>query len=81
MRKAWVNSKKCDINACSIRAEYIMPGDTKRPTFASQCKALTKARKDFKELGHVHVHVLQETMGTPGDMEKDTRHFTPSIER
>ena len=61
-RKAWVNSRKCEINACNIRQEYIIPADTKRPTFASQCKALTQARKDFKELGDVHVHVLQETL-------------------
>jgi putative transposase len=61
-RKAWVNSRKCEINACSIQQEYIIPADTKRPTFASQCKALTGARKGFKELGTVHVHVLQETL-------------------
>lgn len=61
-RKAWVNSRKCEINACSIRQEYIIPADTKRPTFATQCKALTQARKDFEELGSVHVHVLQETL-------------------
>ena len=61
-RKAWVNSRKCEINACNIQQEYIIPADTKRPTFANQCKALTKARKDFEELGNVHVHVLQETL-------------------
>lgn len=61
-RKAWVNSRKCEINACSIKQEYIIPADTKRPTFATQCKALTQARKDFKELGLAHVHVLQETL-------------------
>ncbi|MGL5075264.1 MAG: helix-turn-helix domain-containing protein, partial [Waterburya sp.] len=60
-RKAWVNSRKCEINACSLSGEYIISADTKRPTFASQCKALTQARKDFEELGNVHVHVLQET--------------------
>ena len=61
-RKAWVNSRKCKVNACSLKQEYIMPADTKRPTFATQCKALTQARKDFEELGNVHVHVLQETL-------------------
>ena len=61
-RKAWVHSRKCDLNACSIQHEYIIPVDTKRPTFANQCKALTKARKDFEELKNVHVHVLQETL-------------------
>lgn len=61
-RKAWVNSRKCEINACSIKQEYILPADTKRPTYLTQCKALTKARKDFEELGNVHVHVLQHTL-------------------
>ena len=61
-RKAWVNSRKCEANSCSIEQEYVIPADKKRPTFASQCKALTQARKDFKELGSVHVHVLQETL-------------------
>ncbi|MGL5074531.1 MAG: RNA-guided endonuclease InsQ/TnpB family protein [Waterburya sp.] len=61
-RKAWVNSRKCEVNACNIQQEYIIPADTKRPTFATQCKALTQARKDFEELGLAHVHVLQETL-------------------
>lgn len=61
-RKAWVNSRKCEINACSIEREYIIPADTKRPTYLTQCKALTQARKDFEELGSVHVHVLQHTL-------------------
>ncbi|MEO0013387.1 MAG: hypothetical protein RLZZ535_1776, partial [Cyanobacteriota bacterium] len=61
-RKAWVNSRKCEVNACSIQQEYIIAADTKRPTFATQCKALTQARKDFEELGLAHVHVLQETL-------------------
>ena len=61
-RKAWVNSRKCEINACSLRCEYIIPANTKRPTYLTQCKALTQARKDFEELGNVHVHVLQHTL-------------------
>jgi putative transposase len=61
-RKAWVNSRKCEINACSIEREYIISADTKRPTYLTQCKALTQARKDFEELGSVHVHVLQHTL-------------------
>ena len=61
-RKAWANSRSCEINACSLKQEYIIPTDAKRPTFANQCKALTQARKNFPELGAVHVHVLQETL-------------------
>lgn len=61
-RKAWANSRKCEINVCSLKQEYIIPANAKRPTFANQCKALTTARKDFPELRYVHVHVLQETL-------------------
>lgn len=61
-RKAWVNSRKCSINACSIEQEYIVPAEKKRPTYLTQCKTLTSARKEFPELGAVHVHVLQHTL-------------------
>ena len=61
-RKVWVNSRKCEINACSLEKEHIIPADTKRPTYLTQCKALTQARKDFEELRNVHVHVLQYTL-------------------
>lgn len=61
-RKAWVNSRKCDINACSVDTEYIIPANTPRPTYLTQCKSLTQARKDYPELGAVHVHVLQHTL-------------------
>lgn len=61
-RKTWVNSRRCEVNVCSIQQEYIIPADTKRPTYLTQCKSLTQARKDFKELGNVHVHVLQHTL-------------------
>ena len=61
-RKDWVNSRKCDINACSLEKEYIIPANSKRPTYLTQCKNLTKARKDFPDLGKVHVHVLQHTL-------------------
>ncbi len=61
-RKAWVNSRKCEALACNLEKEYIIPADAKRPNFASQCRALTQARKEFPELGAVHVHVLQEAL-------------------
>ena len=41
-RKAWVNSRKCEINACSLEKEYIIPADAQRPNFASQCRVLTQ---------------------------------------
>jgi len=43
-RKDWFKSRSCQINACSIRPEYIIPPARPRPTYASQCKSLTQAR-------------------------------------
>ena len=31
-RKDWFKSRSCQINACSLHSEYIMPADVKRPT-------------------------------------------------
>lgn len=61
-RKDWFKSRSCRINACSLRHEYIIPADTKRPTFASQCKALTAHRKTNSALQQVQSQVLQQTL-------------------
>ncbi|MBD2517564.1 transposase [Nostoc sp. FACHB-973] len=61
-RKDWYLSRSCRINACSLKHEYIIPADTSRPTYASQCKALTAAKKDFPELKKVQSQVLQQTL-------------------
>jgi putative transposase len=61
-RKDWVNSRKCDINSCSIRQEYIISPDAPRPTFARQCKTLAKAKKSIPELKQPHTHVLQQVL-------------------
>ncbi len=39
-RKAWLNSRKCRINACSITSEYMLSADTPYPNYALQCKSL-----------------------------------------
>ena len=61
-RKHWFQSRSCQVNACSIRSEFIIPAETKRPTYASQCKNLTTARASIPALGTVQVHVLQQTL-------------------
>lgn len=61
-RKDWFRSRSCQINACSLRAEYIIPADRPRPTFASQCKALTAYRKTSLNLQQVQSQVLQQTL-------------------
>jgi len=61
-RKHWFGSRSCQINACSIRSEFIISAETKRPTYASQCKSLTTARANIPALSAVAVHVLQQTL-------------------
>lgn len=61
-RKDWYLSRSCQINACSLKHEYIIPAGTPRPTYASQCKALTTAKKEFPELKKVQSQVLQQTL-------------------
>jgi len=58
-RKDWIRSRKCDINACSIKSEYIIPADAPKPTYIRQQNALTKYRKTSPELQTVHSQVLQ----------------------
>jgi putative transposase len=61
-RKDWYNSRSCRITACSLRSEYIIPADAPRPTFASQCKALTQARKTNPDLKAAHSQMLQQVL-------------------
>lgn len=61
-RKDWYKSRSCQINACSLRSEYIIPADAPRPTYASQCKSLTAAKKQYSELKQVQSQVLQQTL-------------------
>ena len=61
-RKDWFKSRSCQINACSIRAEYIIPVARPRPTYASQCKSLIQTRATIPALNAVQVHVLQQTL-------------------
>jgi putative transposase len=61
-RKDWYNSRSCRIDACSLKSEYITPTDAPRPTFASQCKALTQARKTNSDLNAAHSQMLQQVL-------------------
>jgi putative transposase len=61
-RKAWFKSRSCQINACSLHSEYIIPVDAPRPTYSTQCKSLTAAKKEIPELRRVQSQVLQQTL-------------------
>jgi len=61
-RKDWYKSRSCQVNACSLRSEYIIQADVPRPTYASQCKSLTVAKQQYPELKRVQSQVLQQTL-------------------
>jgi putative transposase len=61
-RKDWYKSRSCQVNACSLRSCYIIPANAPRPTFASQCKSLTAARKENGYLKRVNAQSLQQTL-------------------
>ena len=61
-RKDWYKSRSCQVNACSLRSCYIIPADAPRPTFTSQCKSLTAARKENEHLQRVNAQSLQQTL-------------------
>jgi len=61
-RKAWYQSRSCQINVCSLHSEYIIPADAPRPTYASQCKSLTAAKENQLALKEVQSQVLQQTL-------------------
>lgn len=61
-RRDWIKSRKCDINTCSIRQEYIMPADAPKITYASQCKLLTGAKKVLPYLKDPYSQVLQQVL-------------------
>jgi len=61
-RKDWYKSRSCQVNACCLHSEYIISADTPRPTYASQCKSLTEAKKTNPKLKLVQSQVLQQTL-------------------
>jgi putative transposase len=61
-RKDWLSSRKCQINACSTRGEYIIPVDAPYPNYYEQANALTKAKLEFPELKTVNAQVLQQVL-------------------
>ena len=61
-RKDWLDSRKCPVNACSIRQEFILPANAPFPAYARQCKALTSAKAEFPKLKSVNAQVLQQVL-------------------
>ncbi len=61
-RKDWINSRKCRVDACSLRQEYIMSADEPYPDYYKQQNALTEAKKNIPEFKAVHSQVLQDAL-------------------
>ncbi len=61
-RKDWIASRKCPVNACFLRSEYIIPADEPYPSFKLQCQRLTEAKKVNPELASVNAQALQQVL-------------------
>ena len=61
-RKDWIASRKCPVNACSLRSEYIIPADEPYPSFKLQCKRLTEAKQLNADLASVNAQALQQVL-------------------
>jgi putative transposase len=60
--KDWCNSRKCQVDRCSIESEYILAADLPFPGEVRQLNALPHAKKEFPRLGEVPSQVLQQTI-------------------
>lgn len=61
-RKDWIASRKCPVNACSLRGEYILPADEPYPSFKVQCQRLTEAKRLNADLASVNAQALQQVL-------------------
>jgi putative transposase len=61
-RKDWIASRKCRVNACSLKQEYIIPVDVPYPDLHKQQAKLAQAKKVKPYLGGVDAQVLQQTL-------------------
>ncbi len=61
-RKDWIRSRNCAVNACSLRAESIIPADAPYPDYYKQQNALTATKNEIPELKQVQSQVLQDAL-------------------
>ena len=62
-RKDWIKSRRCQVDRCSLRSEYIIAADAPYPNYYAQKRALTAAKRDFLHLKDVQSQVLQDVVG------------------
>jgi putative transposase len=61
-RKAWLESRKCHVDRCSISSEYIIPADSPFPNYNQQSAALTIAKTKLPHLKLVNAQCLQQVL-------------------
>jgi putative transposase len=61
-RKAWLESRKCHVDRCSINSEYIIPADSPFPNYNQQSAALTIAKTKLPHLKLVNAQCLQQVL-------------------
>ena len=61
-RKAWIESRKCLVDRCSIQSEYVISADKPFPNYNIQAKALTEAKKKLPHLKLVNAQCLQQVL-------------------
>jgi putative transposase len=57
--KDWIASRKCSVDRCSLKSEYIMAADYPFPSYHQQQNNLPRAKKKFPRLKSVPSQVLQ----------------------
>ncbi|NEO35418.1 MAG: transposase [Moorea sp. SIOASIH] len=60
--KDWINSRKCQVDRCSIDREYIMSADIPFPGYMEQKRQLTQWKKTDPQLKAVHSQVTQDVV-------------------
>jgi putative transposase len=60
--KDWLASRKCLVDRCSLKQEYIIPADMPFPSYQRQQDQLPKAKKENPKLKEVYSQVLQTTV-------------------
>ncbi|MEO0376616.1 MAG: transposase, partial [Cyanobacteria bacterium P01_A01_bin.17] len=61
-RKDWIKSRRCQVDRCDLRSEYIIAADAPYPDYYKQQNALTAAKKYLPHLKDVHSQVIQEPL-------------------
>jgi putative transposase len=61
-RKDWINSRKNNLDKCSLEKEYIISADAPYPSYKLQAASLTASRKVCLDLKDINAQVLQQVL-------------------